>query len=63
MDGRATAAWRAADEVWQAVSSHIVTARLKLVSAGQPLVGGLQWSSDVYLSVELCICFNFLCLW
>ena len=51
LDGKATAAWRAAGELWTAVSSRIVTARLKLASAGQRLVGGLRWSSDVYLTV------------
>ena len=51
LDGRATAAWRAAGEMWTAVSSRIVTARLKLASAGQRLVGGLRRSSDVYLTV------------
>ena len=35
LDGRATAAWRAAGEMWTAVSSRIMTARLKLASAGQ----------------------------
>ena len=42
LDGRATAAWRAVGEMWTAVSSRIVTARLKLASAGQRLVGGLR---------------------
>ena len=42
LDDRATAAWRAAGEIWTAMSSRIVTARLKLVSAGQRLVGGLR---------------------
>ena len=41
LDGRATAVWRDAGEVWRAVSSRIVTARLKLASTGQRLVGGL----------------------
>ena len=51
LDGRATAAWRAVGEMSTAVSSRIVTARLKLASAGQQLGGGLRRSSDVYLTV------------
>ena len=51
LDGRTTADCRAADEAWRTVSLRIVTARLKMASAGQRLVGGLQWSSDVYLSM------------
>ena len=35
LDGRATAAWRAAEVMWTAMSSCILTARLKLASAGQ----------------------------
>ena len=33
LDKRATAAWKAGGEVWEPVSSRIVTARLKAVSA------------------------------
>ena len=51
LDGRATAAWKAAGEMWATVSSHIIAATLKLAFAGQRLVGGLRQSSDVYLSV------------
>ena len=51
LDGRDTAACRAAGEVWMAVSSCIVTARLKLASIGQRLLGGLRRSSDVYVTV------------
>ena len=35
LDGKATAAWRAAGEVWEAVSSRIATARLKLALGGE----------------------------
>ena len=51
LDSRATAAWRAAGEVWRAVSPRIVLARLKLASAGQRLAGGLRRSQDVFVSV------------
>ena len=39
-DEMATAAWRAAGESWEVVSSWIVTARLKLARAGQRIPGG-----------------------
>ena len=42
LDGRATAVWQAAGEAWKAVSPRIVSARLKLASAGQCLAGGLR---------------------
>ena len=51
LDDRATAAWQATGEIWRAVSSRIVHARLKLASAGQRLPGGLHCSSDVFVSV------------
>ena len=34
------AAWRAAGEIWEEVSSRIVTARLKLAHLGQRMIGG-----------------------
>ena len=37
---KATVAWKAAGEVWKAVSSWIVTARLKVVNEGQKIPGG-----------------------
>ena len=51
LDERATAAWRQAGEVWQAVSSRIVVARLKWVGRGQRRVGGSRETSDLYVSV------------
>jgi len=51
LNGRATAAWRAAGGLWKAVSPRIVWARLKLASAGQRLAGGLRRSRDVFMSV------------
>ena len=35
IDERATKAWRAAGETWDAVSSRILTARLKITHVGQ----------------------------
>ena len=35
LDDRATAAWRAAGETWEAVSSRIVTVRLKIAKVEQ----------------------------
>ena len=35
LDERATNAWRAAGEAWEAISSRIITARLKITRAGQ----------------------------
>ena len=38
LDETATAAWREAGEVWKAVSSRVIMARLKLTKAGQNIV-------------------------
>ena len=51
LDERATAAWKEAGEVWNAVSSRVVTARLKLVGAGQRKPGGSREKKNTYLSV------------
>ena len=51
LDERATAAWKEAGEVWNAISSRIVTARLKLVGAGQRKPGGSREKKNTYLSV------------
>ena len=40
LDERAAAAWKEAGEVWKAVSSRIIMARLKLISVGQRRAGG-----------------------
>ena len=42
LDLRATAGWRNAGEVWEAVSSRIVTASLKWVDKGQRRQGGFR---------------------
>ena len=44
-------AWHAAGDAWSAVSSRIVTARLKLASVGMRQAGGGRCSSDIYLTV------------
>ena len=51
LDSRATAAWKDAKELWKAVSSHIVTARLKIIYTGQRQAGGQRDTMDVYLSI------------
>ena len=51
LDERATAAWKEAGEIWNAVSSRVVTARLKLVGAGQRKPGGSREKKNTYLSV------------
>ena len=43
--------WQADGEIWKAVSSWIVHARLKLASAGQHLPGGLHHSSYMFVLV------------
>ena len=51
LDERATAAWKEVGEVWNAISSRIVTARLKLVGAGQRKSGGSREKKNTYHSV------------
>ena len=51
LDERATSAWREAGEKWKAVSSRIVTARLKLTSVGQRRSGGSRETRNMYLTV------------
>ena len=51
LDLRATAAWRNAGEVWEAVSSRIVTASLKWVGKGYRRQGGFRASSSIALSL------------
>ena len=54
LDPKATAAWRNAGEVWEAVSSRIVTARLKWVSKGQQRHEASRKISSIALSV-ICV--------
>ena len=51
LDEKATAAWRAAGEAWEAVSSRIVTARLKLARRGQRIPGGSRETHDTFVTV------------
>ena len=51
LDEKATAAWRQGGEVWEAVSSRVVMARLKWIGRGQRRCGGSRESSDVFVSV------------
>lgn len=51
LDGRAAAAWRQAGEVWEAVSSRVITARLKWVGRGQRRNGGSRETSNVFVTV------------
>lgn len=51
LDPQATAAWRDAGEVWKAVSSRLVTARMKWVGKRQRRHGSSRETSDTFLSV------------
>ena len=44
-------AWHAVGDAWCAVSSRIVSVRLKLASAAQRQAGGCRCSSDIFLTV------------
>ena len=44
-------AWHAAGDAWSAVSSRIVSARLKLASAGQRQAEGGRCSSGIFFTV------------
>ena len=62
LDPQATAAWRNAGEVWEAVSSRIVTARLKWVSKGQQRHGVSREIPSIALSV-VCVKAQFCSDW
>ena len=51
LDERATAAWKEAGQVWNAVSSRIVTARLKLTSVGQRRAGGSRETRSTHIYI------------
>ena len=55
VDKKATAAWRRGGEVWEAVSSRMVMARLKWIGRGQRRRGGSRETSDISVSV-LSVC-------
>ena len=50
LDERAAATWKEAGEVWKAVSSRIIMARLKLISAGQRRAVGSGETKSTYIS-------------
>ena len=51
LDRHARVAWKNAGESWEAVSSRVVTARLKVVRRGQRRLGGLRESSSTHMTV------------
>ena len=51
LNERATTAWKDAGEIWEAVSSRVVSARLKIVRRGQRRPGGSRETRNTYLSV------------
>ena len=51
LDERATTAWKEAGEVWEAVSSRVVTARLRTTREGQRRPGGPKETRNTYVSV------------
>ena len=51
LEPRVAAAWRESGEVWEAVSSRLVTARFKAVRAGQKKPGGSREKKDIFVSV------------
>ena len=51
LNEKATAAWKEAGEAWEAVSSGIVTARLKIASQGQRRPGGSREITSTYVTV------------
>ena len=51
LDKAATEAWRESGEEWEAVSSRIITARLKLARKGQRRPGETRETSNTHISV------------
>ena len=51
LDDRATAAWKEAGEAWEAVSSRVITARLKAARAGQRRPGGSKETGNIFFPV------------
>ena len=51
LDEKATVAWKNAGEVWEAVSSRIISARLKWVHTGKKKGGWSGKASGTYVSV------------
>ena len=51
LDRKATEAWKAAGEKWEAISSRIVLVRLKLAGRGQRQPGGSRARSSTFVTV------------
>ena len=51
LDEEATAAWKEAEESWKAVSSRIITMRMKLARAGQQKPVGDRETSNIFVTV------------
>ena len=51
LDRHATVAWKNAGESWEAVSSQMVTARLKVVGRGQRQPGDFRETSSTHMTV------------
>ena len=51
LDEEATAAWKEAGESWEAVSSRIITMRMKLARASQRKPGGGRETSNIFVTV------------
>ena len=51
LDEDAMAAWKCAGESWEAISSRVVMARLKVVRSGQRRPGGMREATNIYMSV------------
>ena len=56
LDEKARAAWRAPGEAWEAVSSRIVTARLKLARRGQRIPCGSRETHRHLCYSDISIC-------
>ena len=52
LDRHATVAWKNAGESWEAVSSRVVTARLKVMGRRQRQPGGFRETSSTHMTVE-----------
>ena len=53
LDARAGGAWRQGGEVWKAVSSRVVMARLKWISEGEVVTEGSQMCLYCVLMLQL----------
>ncbi len=59
LDPRMALAWREAGETWTAVSSRIVTPRMKIAREDEPRAGRQNGSSPAYIcTCGKCVCTN-----